>query len=225
MKGTRVAIRHLRIEKTAYYALQEPAFPTAEMPDLLLVLHGYGQQAEKFLHTFAPLQKRNLVVVAPQASNQFYLKLHPKIIGSTWLTSFERDQAIEDFVDYMAQLYTCLKSEVRFNTGRVFVLGFSQGVSMAYRLLVAQRIPVSGLIACSADLPPDVVPHLDAIVHTPVLLVHGNDDSIVPREESDKAEHVLHSKKIVVEKYLFPGGHAIPGFVVEKVYDWCKKQV
>ncbi|MCA9730564.1 hypothetical protein KC799_00445 [candidate division KSB1 bacterium] len=216
-----MALRTLRIEQTVYYAVQEPDSPVENEVDLLLVLHGYGQQADKFIQTFAPLKQRNLIVVAPQAPNQFYLKLHPKIIGSTWLTSFERDQAISDFHDYMQRLFVRLQEEMKFNVQRIFMLGFSQGVSMAYRLLVSQRIPVAGLIACSADIPPDVVEQLENFDHVPILLVHGNDDSIVPRTECDKAEKMLRSKGFQTEKFTFPGGHVIPNFVVEKVYTWC----
>ena len=182
-----MAIHHLKIEKTAYYSLQEPAFRRQETPPLLLALHGYGQLAEKFLQTFAPLKNRNLTIVAPQAPNQFYLKLVPKIIGSTWLTKFERDTAIADFLAYMHTLLAHLQAEIDFNPQAVFLLGFSQGVSMAYRLLCANLFPVAGLIACSADIPADVLPKLSAFTKTPVLITHGDDDSIVTRAAAESA--------------------------------------
>ncbi len=219
-----MAIRRLKIEKTAYYAQQEPEYPKDDPPDLLIALHGYGQLAEKFLQTFTPLKNRNITVVAPQASNQFYVKLTPKIIGSTWLTQFERDQAIEDFLNYMQRLFANLQSEISFNPQAVFLLGFSQGVSMAYRLLCAKRIPVAGLVACSADIPGDVLQHLPGLRQTPILITHGNDDSIVPRTAAEAALRELRKQQFNVEKYSYPGGHVIPSFVVEKIFNWCSVQ-
>ncbi|KAA3620392.1 MAG: hypothetical protein DWQ05_00165 [Calditrichaeota bacterium] len=218
-----MALHRLRIEQTVYYTVQEPGFPKETPPDLLLVLHGYGQQSEKYIRTFAGLKTRNLLVVAPQAPHQFYMKIHPKIVGCTWLTIFERDQSVDDFFKYMQTLFLQLGEEFVFNHNRIFLLGFSQGVSMAYRLLVAERIPVAGLIACSADIPPDVLPDLPKLNRTPVLITHGNEDSIVSRTEADRAERELARLHFNVEKYIFPGGHSIPVSVAEQIYRWCQK--
>ena len=219
-----MSLHHLPVQQSAYFAVQEPDFPQETAPDLLLALHGYGQMAEKFLATFGRLRNRNLLIIAPQAPHQFYVKLQPKIVGCTWLTQFERDRSIEEFLGHMTTLFEHVQNQLRFAPRRVVVLGFSQGVSMAYRLLCSQRLPLAGLIACGGDLPPDVLDNLSAVNHTPILLAHGNDDSIVPRREADNAEKILQAKGFVVDKYVFPGGHAIPYFVSDKIIEWMKGQ-
>ena len=98
-----------------------------------------------------------MIVVAPQAPSQFYFRYEPKrLVGFSWLTMFEKENSINDFIGNMRLVLDRVPEQHPYNRDRVFVLGFSQGVSMAYRFAVRGGVHPAGVIACCADLPPDV---------------------------------------------------------------------
>ncbi len=215
--------KSFKIDLTVDLAIQRTN-ESEQAPSLLLALHGFGQSCEKFIRVFQPMTGRNIVVAAPQAPHQFYVKTAPKIVGFTWLTKYERDRSVEDFVNYMTKTISAVENECGASFENIFLLGFSQGVSMAYRLAVSGKITPKGLIACGADLPPDVRPKLRTVKKFPVLLTHGLEDALVPLHKAEEAEDILKENGFFVEKHLFPGGHEIPRSVVNKVGDWMGEQ-
>lgn len=198
----------MHIAHSVYYAVSAPE--TNSPAPLLLVLHGFGQVAAEFIKIFEPLVERGVLVAAPQAPHQFYKKLADRTVGFSWLTRYERDQSIQDFARYMEDFYALVQREHRLDTRRVFVLGFSQGVSMAYRMWAHSNIPLAGLIACGGDLPPDVGEKLDALPALKVLLVHGRNDQIVPLRKAHEARAQLSAANMPVELFEFEDEHLIP---------------
>ena len=214
-----IQTRRLSITLSVYYSLLQPE--GASPPDtVLMALHGFGQRCDHFIQLFEPLRTKDILVVAPQAPHPFYLKMNPKTVGFTWLTQYERDQAIRDFIGYMDRLLEELQRSEKIRPHRLFFLGFSQGVSMAYRYAVHGRYPVSGLIACGADLPPDVAERLPHIQPFPVLLIHGLEDAVVPLSKCLEAERILTRYRYPVETFHFQGGHKIPGEGIALIGRW-----
>ncbi len=205
----------MHIAHSVYYAVSAPE--TNSPAPLLLVLHGFGQVAAEFIKIFEPLVQRGVLVAAPQAPHQFYKSLADRTVGFSWLTRYERDQSIQDFARYMENFYALLHSEHRLDTRRVFVLGFSQGVSMAYRMWTHSNVPLAGLIACGGDLPPDVGEHLRALSPLRVLLVHGRHDQIVPLRKAHDAQSQLENANVPVELFEFEGQHLIPPEAMPKI--------
>lgn len=210
-----LATGRMHIAHSVYYAVSAPE--TNSPAPLLLVLHGFGQVAAEFIKIFEPLVERGVLVAAPQAPHQFYKKLADRTVGFSWLTRYERDQSIQDFARYMEDFYALVQREHRLDTRRVFVLGFSQGVSMAYRMWAHSNIPLAGLIACGGDLPPDVGEHLHALSPLRVLLVHGRHDQIVPLHKAHEAQSQLQNAGVPVELFEFEGQHLIPPEAVPKI--------
>ncbi len=198
----------MQINHTVYYAVQAPE--TDGPAPLLIVLHGFGQVAAEFIKIFAPLVQSGILVAAPQAPHQFYKSLADRSVGFSWLTRYERDQSIQDFAAYMKNFYTLLQREYRVDEQRVFVLGFSQGVSMAYRTWAQSAAPLSGVVACGGDLPPDIGERLHELPPLRVLLVHGRNDQIVPLRKAHEAQSQLSAAGFPVELFEFDGEHFIP---------------
>ncbi|MGH7449885.1 MAG: alpha/beta hydrolase [bacterium] len=205
----------MQISHTVYYTVHAPE-GSAPHP-ALIVLHGFGQHADEFSKVFESLPSRRILVAAPQAPHHFYPQFPRRNVGFSWLTRYERDQSIADFIGYMRQFVELLRNDYSADLTRLYVLGFSQGVSMAYRFWVHGAAPVRGVIACSSDLPPDVAERLNSASPTPVLLVHGRDDQIMPVTKSREAEVILRTHAIPVELIEFDGGHYVPSLAVERI--------
>jgi phospholipase/carboxylesterase len=215
-------LRAVSVESVAYYAIQYPDNGLDAETRSLVVLHGWGQSSRSFLRKFATLKQQNILVIAPQAPHQFYLDMATRKVGFGWLTAFDRECGIKTVV---AALDTIL-SQVEAETGQPlnpFLLGFSQGVSMAWRYAIHGGHPAAGVIACGGDLPPDVEKALPGRVQFPVILVHGRGDSIVPFSKSEAAETALRTIGISPETLHFDGGHDLPMALLERLPGWMKE--
>ena len=85
---------------------------------------------------------------------------------------------------------------------RVIFLGFSQGSIMALDALVTARLPLAGVVAFSGRLssPQPYAPVSD----TPVLLVHGQADPVIPWQESESAATRLAGIGVPVITFFEP---------------------
>lgn len=214
------ALQRLAIEATAYYTVNESPEGFSAPPALLVALHGWGQQAKHFARIFRPLRKENILVVAPQAPNQFYLDWHTKKVGFSWLTVYEKDQSIRDLNNALLKLLDTLQARYHYDPNKIFLLGFSQGSSIAYRFAVSHKVPIAGMISCCADLPPDVATALPNVTAFPVLLGYAEKDALVPRTKVEKAEGILRAANFDCEVYPYPGEHKVSTDFVEKLGRW-----
>lgn len=91
---------------------------------------------------------------------------------------------------------------------RVALVGFSQGSIMALDALASGRWRVAAVVAFSGRLasPPPLAPS----TATPVLLIHGNADQVMPFQESERAAAALSGLGVDVATHILPGvGHTI----------------
>ncbi len=205
----------IQISHTVYYSVQVPE-QMGPHP-LLIVLHGFGQVARQFIKVFEPLAQKGILVAAPQGAHQFYTHLKKGQVGFSWLTRYERDQSVSDFVAYMEQFYKLLQETCEVDSQRVFMLGFSQGVSMAYRTWAHSSLPVRGVIACGGDLPPDIVEKLQGLPPIQILLVHGRQDEDVSPEKAQEAIKHLRARGLKPKLFDFEGGHVVPSRALPKL--------
>jgi phospholipase/carboxylesterase len=85
----------------------------------------------------------------------------------------------------------------------VALVGFSQGSMMALDALASGRWRFGAIVAFSGRLatPPPLAPTLT----TPVLLIHGDDDSVIRSEESRTAAAVLKEYGVDPQVHVLPG--------------------
>lgn len=205
------------IRMPAYYQVR-PAVDAGAGP-VLLALHGWGQRAGSFSRRLGGLVDAGVSVIAAQAPHQIYLDMETRKVGFSWLTTYDRRRGVKAIVDMLDTIVERVYTEYGCG-GPLFVLGFSQGVSIAYRYALFSRRAVRGVVACGGDLPPDVENRLAQREPFPVLLVHGDDDEIVPVEKCAAAESQLQDLNWPFDVHRFPGGHDIPRGAVDAIAAW-----
>ncbi len=214
----------IRYERTGYFATRVPSVGAEECTHLLLALHGWGQSARWFARRFHPLEDAPVFVAAPQGPHQFYLELANKKVGFNWLTAYER----QDNIDDANRLFDAVVETALERIGHavpVYVLGFSQGSSMAWRYALHAGSRVSGLMSCCADLPPDVAEALPSQRPFRTLLVYGTEDGIVPQVKVEEAQTSLTNMGWAYDLLEFEGGHDLPGQVVREIGDWMRGEL
>ena len=207
-KEAMTEIRLLSTTTTGRYLVEPALQPGAP---LLVGFHGYGQRAEHLLEALRRIPGApGWTLVAVQALHSFYSPKTREVVGS-WMTSLDRDQAIEDNVAYLMRVVAELRAE-RGDCKLVFA-GFSQGAAMAWRA-AARCGPCHGLVILGGDLPGDVA-RIQSLVLPPVLLGRGDQDPFYTGPQLEKDLAVLGSMGLQVEVARFQGGHEWgPGFLV-----------
>lgn len=179
---------------------------TGTRPTVLVGFHGYAQSAEDILE---PLERlagdRDAILVAVQALNRFY-NVKAQTIVASWMTSQDRELAIEDNVEYVSAVVDEVRRELRGETGALFFVGFSQGVPMAYRAAVLSGHACHGLIVLGGDLPPELTPEQLRSL-PPVLIGRGNADQWYGHAAFQADAARLESAGCSVTSFEFDGGH------------------
>lgn len=170
----------------------------------LVGFHGYAQSAEIFLPGLVQAApSAQWLVASVQALHPFYTRNNDVV--ANWMTSQDRELAIEDNTGYAADVLDTLARE--FGEPSAIVLaGFSQGVAMAYRSALHGRRPCAGLVTVGGDTPPEL--HGGGARSWPrVLKLTGTADAwyTPARLESDAA--IVRAAGAEVATQVFEGGH------------------
>jgi predicted esterase len=171
-------------------------------PERLLVgFHGYGETADVHM---AQLQQipgiERWTAVAVQELHPFYLNRTGAIVAS-WMTSLDRELAIEDNRAYVRSIVEHLAQSPVPRRQLVF-LGFSQGVAMAYR--AAAGSAATGVIALGGDAPPELFEGTPLL--PPVLIGRGRGEEWYTAEKLEKDLKLL-SAVTTVSTCVYDGGH------------------
>jgi len=192
-------------------------------PPLLLVLHGWGQTAPAFLRGFRPLARAGWLVAAPQAPHPFYIDPGKGRVGYSWLTREHRDEAVRDTNAYLDETLAALAERHEYDAGRVALLGFSQGSSVAWRYLSARPGAVYAIASCCADLPPDVRPTVEQLPPCPAFVAWCPHDRVVPPSVSVEQAELLRDYGWPVTSLRFDGGHRVTAELVSRAGTWLEE--
>ncbi len=145
---------HISVKKTArYYSLG--GF-TNNTKNIIIVLHGFGMNGKDFINSFQPLLNELNYIIAPEALNRYYLKSASGAVGATWMTREDRLYEINDYINYLDDLYMRLGLESV--SAKITVIGFSQGASTATRWVNAGKNRVDTMIVYAGEVAPELLP-------------------------------------------------------------------
>jgi predicted esterase len=208
-------VHHLAVSRTARYYTQGTT--AAAAAEIWFGLHGYGQLAGRFLGHLTPLEDGRRCLVAPEGLSRFYLESGRSAkVGASWMTREDRLEEIADYVRYLDALASDL---LRERSGRIVVLGFSQGTATAARWTTQGALRAHHLILWGGEVPPD----LDLAVArerwagTRLTLVAGTADEYVTAKVLARDEDRLRSHDIAYRVERFPGGHEIVPDVLRRL--------
>jgi phospholipase/carboxylesterase len=187
---------------------------------LIIFLHGVGALGADLAPLAEPLSAflPSTAFAAPDAPERFNgggpARQWFSIAG---ITPDNRQQRVEQAREAFDRVVSAAIAEHGFagRLDRVALFGFSQGAIMALDAIASGRWSVAAVVAASGRLAGAVEPS-PAAAATPVLLLHGEVDAMVPAEESRHAAPRLKAAGFTVETRFFARlGHSISGQGVE----------
>jgi len=176
----------------------------------LILLHGWGADANDLIplgKTLVSSLESKFEVMALSAP-----EYHPDGFGRQWYGLFPSDwSSVPGAIKSLqSRLKKIGSNQIPFD--KTFLLGFSQGGAMA--LASGCHFPFAGLICCSAYPHPGWKP---PSISSPILLIHGCEDNVVPKEASNEIASLLDKNKLEFYSHSFYGGHEIPEEAIDVI--------
>lgn len=115
-----------------------------------------------------------------------------------------------------------------FSNESIYIIGFSMGASLAMEYALRLNysiggiIPIAGFIKNKEQLTADVTKESRK---TPVLILHGEKDDIVPIESGTKACDILSELEFCVRIETYSAGHKIPVSAGEMIASFISDQI
>lgn len=208
--------KNFSVQKTARYFLsgenKSPKF-------LIFVLHGYGMPAYNFLQEFEELRNEETLIISPEGLSRFYTKGFYGNIGASWMTSEDRENEINDYVNYLDEVYNEVLSNLDSKPEKIIFLGFSQGGATVTRWAVIGKSEPDILIIHSSNIPKDIdVNVLKEKSHRmKIHCVYGDEDKAVRKENFESSIKLLEEKNINFTTHNFHGGHEVNIESIKKI--------
>ena len=174
---------------------KEPA--SGEVRAAVVFLHGYGANGADLLGLADPLADHmpDTLFIAPDAPEDcagspmgFQWFPIPWIDGSS---EEESEAGLRRAAEDLNAFLDGIMVDEDLLPEQVMVLGFSQGTMMALHVLPRREDPVAGLVAFSGRLLQPESLADEVVSRPPVLLIHGDQDNVVPPQSLPQAAEAL----------------------------------
>ena len=172
---------------------------SGELRSIVVFLHGYGANGADLLGLADPLGEHlpDTLFVAPDAPEEI-----PGYAGGRqwfpipWIDGSSEEEAERGLMAASEDLNAFLDAlmvDEDVLPEQVVLFGFSQGTMMALHVAPRREDPVAGLVAFSGRLlNPEVL--ADEVISRPsILLVHGDQDDVVPPQSLPQAAEALQA--------------------------------
>lgn len=170
---------------------------SGQADSLVIFVHGYGANGADLLDLATPLAAHlpNTVFIAPDAPEPclnnpmgFQWFPIPRLDGSS---EEEMREGFARAEDVLQQFIDARLAEEGVKPERLVLVGFSQGSMMSLHVAPRRIEAIAGVIAFSGRLIAPERLEKEVLSRPPVLLVHGDQDQMVPFDEMGLAGNAL----------------------------------
>lgn len=185
--------------------------PSGKTKSLVIVLHGYGADGNDLLGLADPLQPHmpDTTFVAPDAPNKctgnpFGYEWFP----IPWLDGSSEAAAAEGMAQSVKDINAFIDArmaEEGVTPAQTILMGFSQGTMMSLHVAPRRMEPLAGVVGFSGRLlQPDTFA-AEVVSRPPVLLIHGDQDQMVPIASLPEAADALAKADFEVYTHISKG--------------------
>lgn len=202
---------HVRGVTQRYGLYVPPTYSPSEPFPLVVCLHGAGFTGDSYLERWEP-----------RLGNKFILACPSEFQGAWW-TRFAEELVLATIEE--------IRSRYRIDPDRIFLTGMSNGGIGAWIIGMHHAPTFAGIAPMASGLDDVLFPFLENLRHTPVYIIHGVYDQVMPVELS--RDIVQELTKIGVEyiyrehelKHPHAGGHFFPREELPALVSWFGAQI
>jgi phospholipase/carboxylesterase len=184
---------------------------------LLVFLHGDGGSEEQILRLAPRVSRRNCLAIGLRGP----VPLGPRPsgrLGFAWGDAAH----LAEVEDYVLRAVRQTRLHYHVHSERIYLAGFAEGATLAYRLAVSMPDKFGGVIALNGCMPRQDRPllRLPEVRSLRAFIGHGIANSIVPLSLARADRRLLYSAGLEVEMHTYPTNHRLHAHMLRDVNRW-----
>ncbi|AEA80988.1 phospholipase/carboxylesterase family protein [Candidatus Pelagibacter sp. IMCC9063] len=180
---------------------------------MVILSHGYGADCNDLLSIGEYWQKSlpDFCFIAPNAPTP--CQINPS--GFEWfdLMQTSQEKIIEEFQSSLQLLDLFINTQLKeqgLEKKDLYLMGFSQGTMMSLQLALSYKDPIAGILGYSGKVYDFNFLEKNILSQCPILLLHGNTDTVITLEEMYASYEFLKKKSLDIKYKVFENcGHSI----------------
>jgi phospholipase/carboxylesterase len=195
----------------------EPRYPYP----LIVFLHGHGGNDEQILRLAPKVSRRNYVAIGLCGP----VCLGPNRKGSLGFSWGDLSH-LDGIEDYLFGAIQQTRLHYHIHSERIFLAGFGEGATLAYRMGLQFPDKVGGVIALNGHMPREERPllRLPEARSLQVFIGHGIANSVVPMSMARADRRLLWSAGLDVEMNSYATTHRLHKDMLRDVNRWIIKR-
>ena len=220
--------------------LEGPSFCPIEKPKkLIFLLHGYGDNADNFVHiagnfsheelnaNYFALNAPNLIANYPTGREWFNLYPNNIYISEAGPEEIKIIRSeIRNSTNKIFNTINIIKNKYKLKFSDCFVVGFSQGGMMTFEFGNFSEKQLGGLAILSGRIMTNESPTNLKFLKTPLFISHGDNDDVLNIDNFYSSCNYLKENNFLFEKHLLEGDtHTISPKAINLLQKFIKKNL
>src|SRR5438132_11435610 len=173
------------------------------------------------------INERDFIIASVQGPSGFFVRgddeRKPKI-GFGWMMQYKAEETIRLHHQTLLSVIEQTSAEHAVDQRAIFLLAFSQSVSLNYRFAFTHPGSTRGVIAVCGGIPGDWFQDKYRDSDTDVLIIAGETDEFYPLERTRTFKDAMAKRASSVEFRSFPAGHIFPRESLPIIDAWIKER-
>jgi phospholipase/carboxylesterase len=184
---------------------------------LIVFLHGHGGNEEQILRLAPRISRRNYVAIGLRGP----VCLGPNRKGALTYSWGESGHLLS-IEDYFLQAVRQTRLHYHIHSERIYLAGFAEGATLAYRLGLTFPQLIGGVIALNGAMPREDRPllRLTEIRSLNVFIGHGIANSVVPLSMARADHRLLYTAGVDVDLHTYSTNHRLHPDMLRDVNRW-----
>jgi phospholipase/carboxylesterase len=209
--------------------------PTNTAQWCVIWLHGLGADGYDFAPIVSELglpAHHTIRFVFPHAPKRPVSINHGMIMRAWYDIAFDglnRQIDLQGVTQSAAAIETLIDEQIQqgISSEQIIIAGFSQGGAITLTLATQTSRPLAGFMALSTYLPQvdNQPPVTNTNKNTPILMVHGTADNVVPISLGRQAADYLREQGCTLEWHHYVMGHSVCWEEIQLIGQWLKQIV
>lgn len=206
--------------------------------NIIIMLHGYGSNGDDLIQMANTWKEYfpNVCFSAPNAPFKFdkfpggfmWFEAYPNGIHYNEASEQQKQKIMKDFstsCDLIKKHINYLCKEYNLSLNKVFLLGFSQGSMMSIEVGTSLKESIGGIVSLSGRIYTKDFSRFNKN-KIPILIVHGENDNIIPVNRYYETCETLEKNQYAIEKHLIKNmGHTINNDVMQISKNFIKRHL
>jgi predicted esterase len=207
-----------------YYDLYVPDSDHPQPWPMLITFHGYEGNKESMMALTQKINREDFIIASVQGPNSFFVPVdsesNKRKIGFGWMMQYKVEETLRLHHRTLLSVIEDAAAEYSIDRRAIFLLAFSQSVSLNYRFVFTHPNLIRGAIGVCGGIPGDWSEDKYKNSDTDLLIVAGETDEFYPVERTRTFKDTMSRRSPSVEYMSFPVGHVFPREALPIINQW-----